>query len=56
MDGGSPVERVYFVVEMTVPYTSLAEVQSQAPPPDETATWALVARAVMNLDEFQTRE
>jgi uncharacterized protein YciI len=24
-------ERVYYVVEMTVPYTSLAEVQAQAP-------------------------
>jgi uncharacterized protein len=27
----SPGERVYYVVEMTVPYTSLAEVQAQAP-------------------------
>jgi uncharacterized protein len=26
-----PSERVYYVVEMTVPYTSLAEVQAQAP-------------------------
>jgi uncharacterized protein YciI len=28
---GSPAERVYYVVDMTVPFTSLAEVQQQAP-------------------------
>src|SRR5689334_5351912 len=31
MDSDSPAERVYYVVEMTVPYASMAEVQEQAP-------------------------